>query len=157
MKKVLMVIGGIVAILIVVTLVISIKDKIYPISIGIHDDMDLIEGVALNGNDPVSYFTNNNAVKGHAQFAYSWNNANWYFISDSARKLFKAEPEKYAPQFGGYCSLAVSKGFTAHGDANIFMVDDNKLYIFSDAEMKKDFVFAKDENKAIAHSNWNEQ
>ena len=152
----MMIVGGIVVVLVIVTLVISSKDKIYPISMGIHDEIDLTDGIALNGNDPVSYFTENSAVKGNAQFAHNWNNAEWHFASDSSKNMFIVEPEKYAPQFGGYCSFAVSKGFTAHGDANTFLVEENKLYIFKDGEIKKEFLASKNENKTLAHSNWSE-
>jgi YHS domain-containing protein len=61
-----------------------------------------ISGVAIKGYDTVAYFTEGRAVKGKSEFSYSWNDAEWYFASDENRNLFKADPEHYAPKYGGY-------------------------------------------------------
>jgi YHS domain-containing protein len=59
-------------------------------------------GVAIKGYDPVAYFTEGAAVKGKSEFSQPWNEAKWYFASETNRDLFAAEPERYAPQYGGY-------------------------------------------------------
>ena len=59
-------------------------------------------GVAIKGYDPVAYFTEGEAVKGKSEFTHSWNEAKWYFVSEANRDLFAADPERYAPQYGGY-------------------------------------------------------
>ena len=59
-------------------------------------------GVAIKGYDPVAYHTENRAVKGKKEFSHKWNDAKWYFASAGNRDLFVAEPERYAPQYGGY-------------------------------------------------------
>lgn len=59
-------------------------------------------GVAIKGFDPVAYFTVGKPVKGNEQFAYSWNGATWLFSNKEHQDLFIQEPEKYAPQYGGY-------------------------------------------------------
>ncbi|CAB5123453.1 hypothetical protein D3OALGA1CA_3373 [Olavius algarvensis associated proteobacterium Delta 3] len=59
-------------------------------------------GVAIKGFDPVAYFTENRAVKGDSDFEYVWRDAKWYFTSAEHQNLFKADPEAYAPQYGGY-------------------------------------------------------
>ena len=59
-------------------------------------------GVAIKGYDPVAYHTENRAVKGKSAFAHKWNDAKWYFASAGNRDLFVSNPEKYAPQYGGY-------------------------------------------------------
>lgn len=59
-------------------------------------------GVAIKGYDTVSYHTEGRAVKGDSQFSYVWNDAKWYFSSVSNRDLFAADPDRYAPEFGGY-------------------------------------------------------
>jgi YHS domain-containing protein len=59
-------------------------------------------GVAIKGYDTVAYFTAGKPVKGDEQFAYEWNGAKWLFSSTKHRDLFAADPEKYAPQYGGY-------------------------------------------------------
>ena len=59
-------------------------------------------GVAIKGFDPAAYFTENRAIKGDSDYQYVWRDAKWYFISAKNRDLFKADPEAYAPQYGGY-------------------------------------------------------
>jgi len=59
-------------------------------------------GVAIKGYDPVAYFTEGEAVKGKRTFSYVWNEAKWYFASAANRDLFASDPERYAPQYGGY-------------------------------------------------------
>lgn len=59
-------------------------------------------GVAIKGYDPVAYFTEGDAVKGKKKFSYVWNEAKWYFVSAANRDLFASDPERYAPQYGGY-------------------------------------------------------
>ena len=65
-------------------------------------------GKAIRGYDPVAYFTEGNPVKGSDKLTYEWNNAKWYFSSEKNLELFKAAPEKYAPQYGGYCAYGLS-------------------------------------------------
>lgn len=60
------------------------------------------DGVALKGYDPVAYFTMGKPVKGDNQFEHEWNGARWLFASQEHKDLFMANPEKYAPQYGGY-------------------------------------------------------
>jgi len=57
-------------------------------------------GKAIRGYDPVAYFSEGKPVKGEEKLVYNWNNANWYFSSQQNLDLFKANPEKYAPQYG---------------------------------------------------------
>ena len=59
-------------------------------------------GIAIKGYDPVAYYTEGRAVKGNKNFSYKWNDAEWYFASAENRDLFAANPERYAPQYGGY-------------------------------------------------------
>jgi YHS domain-containing protein len=61
-----------------------------------------IHGVAIKGYDPVAYFTENRAVKGHSDYSYNWNEASWHFSNPENRDLFAANPEKYAPKHGGF-------------------------------------------------------
>jgi YHS domain-containing protein len=59
-------------------------------------------GVAIKGYDPVAYFTENRAVKGISDYSYNWNEASWHFSTPENRELFAANPEKYAPNRGGF-------------------------------------------------------
>ena len=86
-------------------------------------------GTAIDGTDPVAYFTENKPVKGSSDFAHEWNGATFHFASAENRDLFAANPEKYAPQYGGYCAWAVSQGYTASTDPNAWKIVDGKLYL----------------------------
>jgi YHS domain-containing protein len=87
------------------------------------------QGAALKGYDPVAYFRASAAVKGSPQFTYSWSGANWQFSSGDNRDEFIRQPEKYAPQFGGYCAWAVSNNYTADADPEAWRIIDRKLYV----------------------------
>lgn len=93
-------------------------------------------GLALKGYDPVAYFNDGKAVEGSEQFTHEWNGANWRFASAEHRDAFIREPEKYAPQFGGYCAWAVSHGYTAKGDPNAWKIVDDKLYLNYNQDVK---------------------
>jgi len=66
------------------------------------------QGVILDGYDAVAFFADNKPVKGDPQFQFNYEGAIYYFVSAAHADLFKANPEKYKPQFGGYCAYAVS-------------------------------------------------
>jgi YHS domain-containing protein len=60
------------------------------------------DGLAIKGYDPVAYFTRGEPTKGSEEFEYEWNGAKWRFATAEHLDIFKADPEKYAPQYGGY-------------------------------------------------------
>ena len=86
-------------------------------------------GFAVAGYDPVAYFTQNKPVKGDPSIVLKHGGALWLFSSAANRDAFKADPEKYAPQFGGYCAYAVSQGYTAKGEPEVWKIVDGKLYL----------------------------
>ena len=86
-------------------------------------------GVAIKGYDPVAYFEHGKPVAGSKQFEHSWKDATWRFASAANRDKFSSNPEKYAPQYGGYCAYAVSLGATADIDPAAWSVVDGKLYL----------------------------
>ena len=112
------------------------------------------DGVALAGFDAVAYFAVDNAVKGNQNYQLAWNGAKWFFSSEENMKKFQANPEAYAPQFGGYCSYAVSKGYTADGDPNAWKIVDGKLYLNYSPEVKK--MWEQDQSERIkqGEKNW---
>lgn len=85
--------------------------------------------LALKGYDAVAYFNDGNAVEGSEQFTNEWNGAKWRFASASNRDVFSSDPQKYAPQYGGYCAWAVGHGYTAKGDPEAWKIVDGKLYL----------------------------
>jgi YHS domain len=116
-------------------------------------DTGAMEGIALGGNDAVSYFSGTPA-KGSDEFSTDWKGAKWKFASAANRDAFTASPDKYAPQYGGYCAYAVSKGATAPGDPNAWTVQDGKLYMNYSPAVK--VTWSKDipGNITKANGNW---
>lgn len=93
--------------------------------------------LAVGGHDPVAYFTEGRPVKGDRQFTLKHLGAEWRFASAANRDAFAAAPERYAPQYGGYCAWAVSQNYTASGDPQFWKIVDGKLYLNYDAEVQK--------------------
>ncbi|MDW3207459.1 MAG: YHS domain-containing (seleno)protein [Alphaproteobacteria bacterium] len=85
--------------------------------------------VAIDGADPVAYFQDGRAVLGSSDFELEWNGAVWRFANAANRAAFEADPELYAPQYGGYCAWAVSQGYTASIDPEAWKIVDGKLYL----------------------------
>ncbi|MBX2848440.1 MAG: hypothetical protein KTR16_08970 [Acidiferrobacterales bacterium] len=94
-------------------------------------------GVTLGGYDVVSYFTENAAVEGSADFTAVHNNAIYYFSSSDNRDLFNANPEKFTPQYGGFCAYGAAIGAKFPIDPKVFAVVDNKLYVNNSANVAK--------------------
>ena len=91
-------------------------------------------GLAINGFDTVAFHTDKKAIKGSAEFSYEWNQAVWYFTSAANRDRFKADPTKYAPEFGGHCALGVSDGYISQKATDgEFEIYQSKLYLFPPA------------------------
>jgi YHS domain-containing protein len=113
-------------------------------------------GLAVKGYDTVAFFTNNAAVQGNPTFEYAWNGAKWVFSTAENLEKFKSDPVGYAPQFGGYCSYAVSHGYTADGDPNQWKIVDGKLYLNYNQKAKD--AWEKEQEKLIkdGENNWAE-
>jgi YHS domain-containing protein len=86
-------------------------------------------GLAIAGYDPVAYFTDGKPVEGSSEFETTWRGATWRFASVAHRDQFVADPEKYAPQYGGYCAWAVAHDKTAGIDPEAWEIVDGKLYL----------------------------
>lgn len=110
-------------------------------------------GVALKGYDPVAYFKQAKPVKGSAQFTHEWMGARWQFASAGNRDAFAANPSQYAPEFGGYCSWAVSQGYTADVDPDAWKIVDGKLYLNYSKDVQK--KWEQDVGKRIEQANRN--
>ena len=111
-------------------------------------------GVAIKGYDPVAYFTEQRPVKGSTGFECLWNGAKWQFASAEHRDLFKADPEKYAPKYGGYCAYSVSQGKTADIDPEAWTVFEGRLYLNLNKDVQR--LWEKDMVEYIrqADENW---
>lgn len=89
----------------------------------------LVEGLAVAGYDPVAYFTQGKPVEGSADHSIMHEGAEWRFSNAENKALFEANPVKYAPQYGGYCAYAVSQGYTAKGEPDVWKIVDDRLYL----------------------------
>lgn len=111
-------------------------------------------GFALKGFDAVAYFAVNNAVEGDQRYEFVWNGAKWLFSNAENLEKFKSDPAAYAPQFGGYCSYAVSKGYTANGDPKAWKLVNGKLYLNYNPEVKQMWEKGEQENITKGEANW---
>ncbi len=89
----------------------------------------LFSNTAVGGYDTVSYHTGGAPVRGSREFSTQWNGANWHFASQENLDLFLANPEAYAPAYGGYCAWAMAEGYTAKGSPNHWRIVDDVLYL----------------------------
>ena len=117
------------------------------------DPIFAIDGIAIRGYDSVAYHTEGRPVPGSADITYEYKGAVWQFASAENRDLFVADPERYAPQYGGYCAYGLSKGYAVKTEADAFAVRDGKLYFNYNREVlktwKKDpegYIVKADEN-----------
>jgi YHS domain-containing protein len=111
-------------------------------------------GVAIKGYDAVAYFTQGKPVKGAAEFTHQYNGATWWFASAADRDEFARTPEKYAPQYGGYCAYGVSKGHTAPIDPEAWTIVEGKLYLNYSKGVKKTWSEAIPQHIEQANKNW---
>jgi YHS domain-containing protein len=94
------------------------------------------EGGAIKGYDPVAFFTESKAVKGTKEFTHEWNGATWHFATKKNKDLFVANPEKYAPQYGGYCAYGTADGHKAPTETDTWTIVDSKLYFNYNQKVK---------------------
>ena len=91
--------------------------------------------LAVNGYDVVSYFKDGKPVLGNAKFQWEWKSVKWRFSSEENLNLFKKTPEKYAPQYGGYCAFAMSAGDKYDISPDAWNITNGKLYLNYDSEI----------------------
>ena len=111
-------------------------------------------GKAIRGYDPVAYFTQQKAVKGNEKFSYQWNGAAWHFASRENLDLFISNPAKYAPQYGGYCAYGLSNGYKAPTEPDAWTIENGKLYLNYDLNVRTLWSKEKKERIAKADQNW---
>lgn len=111
-------------------------------------------GTAIDGTDPVSYFTSGRPMQGSSDYKHDWNGATWRFVSAENRDAFKANPDKYAPQYGGYCAWAVSQGYTASTDPHAWKIVDGKLYLNYSKSVQAKWEKNIPGNIKAADANW---
>ena len=110
--------------------------------------------LAIHGYDPVAYFTMKKPVKGKPEFSFSWHGAKWQFAVAKHRDLFARAPEQYAPQFGGFCAMAMTRGVTAEVDPKVWTIVEGKLYLNYNRKAGKEFRANVNENIRKAERAW---
>lgn len=107
--------------------------------------------LAIGGYDTVAYFTQSQAIEGQATYKTQWKEATWQFSSQENLDLFLAEPDKYAPQYGGYCAYALAKNKLYKTEPEQFTIVEGKLYLNLNHETA--IKWRKKRNKYILKAN----
>jgi YHS domain-containing protein len=114
------------------------------------------DGVALRGYDPVAYFVSSEPQKGQSQYSYEYRGSKFYFASEANQRAFMQMPEKYAPQFGGYCAYGTAQGYKVSTQPDAFAIVQDKLYLNYDRKVQKIWQQDVPGNIQRAQKNWPE-
>lgn len=136
----------------------SISFALLALAAGVVSAGDFFEkdGAALRGYDPVAYFSAGEAQKGSPDHSYEYKGSKFLFASDANKRAFAQDPDKYAPQFGGYCAFGTAQGYKVSTQPDAFAVVDGKLYLNYNRDVQG--MWRKDVpgNIARAEKNWPE-
>jgi hypothetical protein len=111
-------------------------------------------GNALRGYDAVEYFRDQKSMKGSPNHVHHWKDAKWQFASEENKVAFAADPGKYAPSNGGYCTFGVALGKKFDGDPEIWKIEQDQLYIFLNNEVREKFYLDLNNNLKKVNENW---
>ena len=115
------------------------------------------ERVMLKGHDVVAYFTQGRHALGSPQHSSVVEGVTFRFASAEHKAGFDQSPQKYLPQYGGYCANGIAYGIPWGGDADTWRIDDGKLYIFGGSGSKAAFELDVKGNLALADKYWKEE
>lgn len=110
--------------------------------------------LAVDGHDVVAYFTEGEPVEGSAEYSIEWNGAEWRFASAEHLERFRADPERYAPAYGGFCAYAVAKDDTWAGDPQHWAIHDGRLYLNYNADVQTRWDADREAYITAADDNW---
>lgn len=116
--------------------------------------LNIEDGVALKGHDPVAYFRVAKAVPGKPEFVHEWKGARWRFSNRANLEAFRTDPERYAPQFGGYCAYAVANGYVAPISPEAWHIEDGRLYLNYNKSVKEKWLEQRPHFIPQAERNW---
>ena len=114
----------------------------------------LFGNTAIKGYDTVAYHTDRRPVKGSERYTATWMGATWRFSSAANRDAFKANPGRYAPQYGGYCAYAVGNNYTAGIDPAAFSLVGGKLYLNYSPAIQRQWLLKRDAYIRSGDANW---
>lgn len=109
---------------------------------------------AVDGHDVVAYFEEGAPIKGDKEFTTEYKGAEWRFSSQANLDAFTADPEAYAPQYGGYCAWAASQGYTARGNPDNWTIYEGKLYLNYNDKVQADWLQNIPGFIELADANW---
>lgn len=115
---------------------------------------NLKDGVAIQGYDPVAYFVEGKAVLGLKEIKTQYDNATYYFATEVNKEEFVKNPDKFVPQYGGYCAYGLSKGYKAPIDPKAFTIVEDKLYLNYSLDVKAEWMKQREERIVKANENW---
>ncbi len=115
---------------------------------------DPLTGVALEGYDPVSYFTEPVPLLGKPDHEYVWQGVPWYFATAANRDVFMLNPDVYAPQYGGHCVMSLSRGFLSDGKPRLYAIERMKLYLFYSVANREAFMAGREVAVQGADASW---
>jgi len=118
--------------------------------------VDPNRGLALNGFDPVAYFTDGKALTGRTDMEVTFAGAVWRFRNEGNRAAFQQDPEVYTPMFGGYDPVAVARGIATPGHPQIWLITGERLYLFYDAQARRQFSATPEASLVKAERKWPE-
>jgi hypothetical protein len=112
------------------------------------------ENGAIDGFDPVSYFSENRPERGSSNITAEWNGAVWHFTTVEHRDIFLKEPEKYAPRYGGFCALGMAHGGDVPTNPEAWTIWEGKLYLNMIKEVSITWRYNPDKLIARADKKW---
>lgn len=113
-------------------------------------------GVAIQGYDPVAFFTDGKPVAGTPEFASEFHGATYRFASAEHKAIFDKDPARYEPQFGGYCAYGVAKGHLSPIKVEAFQIVDGRLILQYNPEVRDLFNQDRAANLKSAEEKWPE-
>lgn len=111
-------------------------------------------GAAIGGYDPVAYFLSSGPVRGDLSHLVEWKNATFLFATEANKKTFEADPETFAPRYGGYCSYAAALNYVAPTSANAWSIHEDRLYLNFNLHVRSVWEQDKEGYIAEADVNW---
>ena len=108
-------------------------------------------GKAIKGYDPVAFFKKAKAIKGADSLSYQYKDATWLFSSTDNLESFKKSPQKYEPQYGGYCAYGTADGHKAPTQTDTWAIVDGKLYFNYNTKVKE--MWSKQQTILIEKAN----
>ncbi len=125
-----------------------------PPAVGVVNTLGSEDAVAIRGLDPVAYFTLGQPAMGEPTMTADYQGATWRFASEEHRALFMANPEKYAPTYGGYCAFGVAKGALVKIEPEAWKIHDGRLYLNFDQNVQAQWAANVPEFLRLAEEQW---